>query len=162
MAELEFQSMMVSTIREILELMGVHDATVDVFSDKEGAREALIFSITVDRSESKILIGQHGVALFSLQHLLHMIARRKSNVSIDFSVDVNRYWKEKREHLRRDAEDAARECISTGRPVSLRAMLPYERKIVHATLAENERVETGSVGRGEERKVVVKPRAVFS
>ena len=91
-----------------------------------------------------------------------MIARRKSNVSIDFSVDVNRYWKEKREHLRRDAEDAARECISTGRPVSLRAMLPYERKIVHAALAENERVETGSVGRGEERKVVVKPRAVFS
>ena len=50
MAEHEFQSMMVSTIREILEMMGVHDAIVDVFSDKEGGREALIFSITVDRS----------------------------------------------------------------------------------------------------------------
>lgn len=162
MAEHEFQDMMSSTIIEMLGTMGVEDVNLDIFSGREGGRESVTFSVTVDKRDSKMLIGQHGVALFSLQHLLQMIARRKSRETVDFSVDVNRYWKEKREHLRRDSEDAAREAVATGRPVSMRPMLPYERKIVHAALAGNDRVETGSVGKGEERKVVVKPKSVFS
>jgi len=162
MAEHEFQNMVSSTIVEILGTMGIDDVKVDIFSGRDGGRESLTFSVTVDRKDSKMLIGQHGVALFSLQHLLQMIVRRKTSESVDFSVDVNRYWKEKREHLRRDSEDAACEAVATGRPVPMRPMLPYERKIVHAVLSGNDRVETGSIGKGEERRVVVKPKAVFA
>lgn len=162
MAEKEFQNVMSETIIELLSIMGINEAKVDIFAGREGGRETVMFSITVDRKDSKMLIGQHGVALFSFQHLLQMIARRKFGDHTDFSVDVNRYWKEKRAHLRRDAEEAAHEVVATGRPVAMRPMLPYERKVVHAVLAENERVETGSIGKGEERKVVVKPKAVFS
>ncbi|NTW13852.1 MAG: hypothetical protein HGA31_02350 [Candidatus Moranbacteria bacterium] len=79
-----------------------------------------------------------------------------------FSVDVNDYWKDKIRLLRRDAEEAAHQVIASGRPVQLRPMFSYERKIVHSVLADNERVETESSGRGEERKVIVKPKAVFS
>jgi spoIIIJ-associated protein len=162
MAEREFQEKMSATVAELLVIMGVENAKVDVLSSRDAAGESLMFSVTVDRHDSKMLIGQHGVALFSFQHLLQMIARRKYKNAVDFSVDVNRYWKEKRAHLRRDAEDAAHEVVATGRPVSMRPMLPYERKVVHAVLAVNDRVETGSIGKGEERKVVVKPKAVFS
>lgn len=154
--------MMSETIIKLMEVMGVENPKVDVFSGADGNRESVTFSVTVDRKDSKMLIGQHGVALFSFQHLLQMIARRTFKNPTDFSVDINRYWKEKRAHLRRDAEEAAHEAVATGRPVSMRPMLPYERKVVHAVLSENDRVETGSVGKGEERKVVVKPKAVFS
>lgn len=149
-------------IREVLGSMGIEDAKIDASTVSEGGKENLAFSVTVDRKDSKILIGQHGVGLFSFQHLLQTIVRRKTGVSPDFSVDVNRYWREKRSHLRRDAEEAAREAVATGRPVPMRPMLPYERKIVHAVLSGSERVETGSIGKGEDRKVIVKPKAVFS
>lgn len=149
-------------IRELFGMLGVDDIHIDVVSGREDGREMLMFSVTVDRRDSKILIGQHGVAMFSIQHLLQMIARRRFSEAPDFFVDINRYWKEKKAHLRRDAEDAAHEAVATGRPVSMRPMLSYERKVVHAVLAGSERVETGSIGKGEERKVVVKPKAVFS
>ncbi|MEI7749739.1 MAG: R3H domain-containing nucleic acid-binding protein [Candidatus Moraniibacteriota bacterium] len=161
MAEHEFQDGMSAMIIDILGTLGVGDPKVEVVVGKIGGRDVTTFSITVDKRDSKMLIGQHGVSLFSLQHLLQMIARRKFDGVSDFSVDVNRYWKEKRALLRRDAEEAAHDAVSTGRPVPMRPMFSYERKIVHAVLAENDRVETGSIGRGEERKVVVKPKAVF-
>jgi spoIIIJ-associated protein len=43
--------------------------------------------------------------------------------------------------------------------VALRPMLPYERKIVHAYLSQNPGIATESVGKGEERKVIVSPRS---
>jgi len=162
MAEYEFKDGMSAMIVGILETLGIDDAKVDAVTGNVGGRDVTTFSITVDKRDSKILIGQHGVALFSLQHLLQTIARRKFTDVSDFTVDVNRYWKEKRELLRRDAEEAARVAVSTGRPVPMRPMFSYERKIIHAVLAENDHVETGSIGSGEERKVVVKPKAVFS
>jgi spoIIIJ-associated protein len=162
MAEKAFQEKMTETIIELLGIMGVEGARVDVSPMRGSVGESLMFSITVDRNDSKMLIGQHGVALFSFQHLLQMIARRRHGNTIEFSVDVNRYWKEKCVHLRRDAEETAHTVVATGRPVSMRPMLPHERKVIHAVLAGNVRVETGSVGKGEERKVIVKPKAVFS
>ncbi|NTW15774.1 MAG: hypothetical protein HGA38_05450 [Candidatus Moranbacteria bacterium] len=161
MNEREFQEAVSSTIREILETMGIRDAKIDVYAGS-GDREPVMFSVTVDRSDSKVLIGQRGVGLFSFQHLIQTIVRRKYREHADFGIDVNRYWKEKKRHLRHDAEDAAHEAVATGRPIQMRPMSSYERKVVHAVLSASERVETGSVGKGEDRRVVVKPKAVFS
>lgn len=160
MNDQEYQGAVSTLISETLSAMGIGDAKVEVFAGRD-ERETLTFSVTVDRSDSKVLIGQHGVGLFSFQHLIQTIIRRKYRNHTDFSIDVNRYWKEKKGHLRRDAEEAAREAVATGRPVALRPMSSYERKVVHAVLADHERVETESIGKGESRKVVVRPKAVF-
>ncbi|NTW75342.1 MAG: hypothetical protein HGB34_00330 [Candidatus Moranbacteria bacterium] len=162
MAEPRFQEWMTEMVRELLGILGVDDMRIEVFPSREDEKETLTFFVTVDRRDSKMLIGQYGVALFSIQYLLQMIARRRFDEVPDFFVDINRYWKEKKAHLRRDAEDAAHEAVATGRPVSMRPMLSYERKVVHAVLSGSERVETESIGKGEGRKVVVKPKAVFS
>jgi spoIIIJ-associated protein len=157
-----YQEQLVVSIIEVLKTLGVNDAKVECIIGKgEPQDEGVTFSITVDKRDSRILIGQHGVALFSLQHIIQVMARKKFGMVSSISVDVNRYWKEKKELLRRDAEAAAHEAVSTGRPVPMRPMFSYERKIVHAALTLNDRVETGSIGNGEERKVIVKPKAVF-
>ena len=47
---------------------------------------------------------------------------------------------------------------NTGRPMTLEPMPASERRIIHLTLREDEDVVTGSVGQGDERKVVIRPR----
>jgi spoIIIJ-associated protein len=162
MNEKDFQSGIVSVITEILKMMGVSEVKIDSYSFQDQGYDSVMFSVEVDRGDSKLLRGQRGVGLFSLQHIVQMIARSKFGEHPRFAIDVNGYWKEKRDHLRRDAEEAAHEAVSTGRPVSMRPMFPYERKVVHAVLADNDRVETESLGRGEDRRVIVKMKSVLS
>ncbi|MEI6650420.1 MAG: R3H domain-containing nucleic acid-binding protein [Candidatus Moraniibacteriota bacterium] len=163
MSERNFQESVSGLIRDFFERLGVSPVEVNVFSGRPGVRESFVFSVNVPKTDSKILIGQHGVTLSSIQHLLQTIAKQSAGNGYEtFSVDVNDYWKDKARLLRRDAEEAAHQVVASGRPVSLRPMYAYERKIVHSVLAEDERVETESSGHGEERKVIVKPKALFS
>lgn len=158
MSDRNFQDIVSGLIRDFFSHIGIEDVDISVFSGRPGIRESFVFGITVPRSDSKILIGQHGVTLSSIQHLLQTMAKQASGTAYEtFSVDINEYWKDKVRLLRRDAEEAAHQVIASGRPVQMRPMYAYERKIVHSVLADNERVETASAGHGEERRVTVRP-----
>ena len=52
---------------------------------------------------------------------------------------------------------AAAKAAKQHRSVKLRPMTPYERRIVHIALRDDERVETASEGEGSARHVVVVP-----
>lgn len=162
MGEKNFQSVVMEALENVLEKVGVEGANVSIRSGRSGLNEAFICAVSVNRDDSKLLIGQHGATLSALQHLVSVLARRKSSEYEGFSVDINEYWKGKQSLLERDAEEAAHKAIASGRPVHLRPMLSYERKIIHLTLSKNDKVETESLGKGEERKVVVKPAALLS
>lgn len=160
--ERNFQEIVDTTIRTLFRELGMEEVEVSVFAGRPGIRESFIFSISVPKSESKILIGQHGVGLSAIQHLLQTMAKQAAGERYEtFSIDINDYWKEKYHLLRRDAEEAAHDVVSTGRPVTLRPMFAYERKIVHSVLAQNDKVETESSGHGEERRVTVKPASLL-
>lgn len=105
---------------------------------------------------SKLLIGQHGVALSALQYIIRSVLTRKLQERLDVLVDVNGYWEEKRPLLEREALAAEEEVLRTGHPSILRPMLPYERKVVHTFLVGRNKVSTESSGHGEDRKVIVK------
>jgi spoIIIJ-associated protein len=77
-------------------------------------------------------------------------------------VDINQYFTEKKQLLEKEAKQALDEALQNNISVALRPMLPYERKIVHAYLSANESVITESVGSGEERKVMVRPKPIVS
>lgn len=161
MEDRNIQSIVSKTAEELLSSMGISGVTVEMRSGNPGLKEAFVCSVSVSRDDSKILIGAHGVTLYSIQHLMQTMLRKKSDIRENFSVDINNYWKEKYRLLEQDAEAAAHEAIATGRPVHLRAMLPYERKIVHSALAGNMRVETESSGKGEARRVTIKPASLI-
>jgi spoIIIJ-associated protein len=44
------------------------------------------------------------------------------------------------------------------RPITLEPMPANERRIIHLTLSEDPAVVTGSVGMGEDRKIVIRPK----
>jgi len=155
MTKPEKVEMLKSLIKEMLEKMTFSDFTLGIREETGPDGENLVFNI--ETKESDLLIGQYGVNLRSLQHVLRAMARRKTEERLRFSVDVNDYRKEKIESLADLARNLARQVIEERRPVVLRPMSAYERRIVHMELAGNEQVKTESIGEGEERKVVIRP-----
>ena len=117
--------------------------------------EALV--INVSTPESNLLIGQYGATLNALQHLARVIARRKFEEKVKFLIDVNHYLSQKASSILEVARAARKQALEERRPVVLRPMGAYERRIVHLELAGAENIRTESVGEGEERRVVVRP-----
>lgn len=111
--------------------------------------------------DSNLMIGQHGVNLQALQHLVRLLIKKEFQQNINFSLDVNSYWEQKSQALVKEAQTAATQAIQSHNAVTLRPMAGYERKIIHAELARNERVVTESTGANENRKVTVKPRPIL-
>jgi len=155
MAKAENVEMLKNLIKEMLEKMTFSDFTLGVREETGLDGENLVFNIGA--KESDLLIGQYGVNLRSLQHVLRAMARRKTEERLRFSVDVNDYRKEKIDSLADLARNLARQVIEERRPVVLRPMSAYERRIVHMELAGNDQVKTESIGEEEERKVVIRP-----
>jgi spoIIIJ-associated protein len=73
-------------------------------------------------------------------------------------LDVEEYRSRRQKSLNELAQRVAEKVAATGRPFTMEAMPPNERRIVHMTLAENSRVTTESMGWGMGRCVTVSPK----
>jgi spoIIIJ-associated protein len=151
----EKEELLKKTTSEVLQKMTLDDFKISV--ESKGDAEGESFIVNIETSESNLLIGQYGVTLAALQHILRLLIRRGTEDKFKFLADVNRYLQAKTETLAGIARDAARQAISERKPVILRPMSAYERRLVHVELAENENIKTESIGEGDDRKVVVRP-----
>lgn len=113
--------------------------------------------VTVSNGQ-QLLIGQHGANLQALLHLLRVVTRRYLSERSTLSLDVNRYFAEKKSFLEQEANRAVKEVLESGLPLPLRPMVAYERKMIHTLLADHPQVMTESVGTGEARKVLIRLR----
>ena len=142
----------ITYIRELLAFFGEEKVTVDEYEGDEGE---LILDLTGD--DLAILIGRHGKTLDALQFLVSTATARMVGYRYPIVVDVEGYKGRQREKLESIALNAADRAASQNRSVRLRPMTPYERRIIHITLADDPRVETASEGEGPSRRVVVLP-----
>jgi len=138
----------------------LHKMTFDNFEIKissEAGPDGENLTLNIETPESNLLIGQFGATLKALQHIVRVVARRRADEKVKFLLDVNGYLRQKTSSLSEIAQAAARQAISEKKPVVLRPMSAYERRIVHLELLDSENVKTESIGEGEERRVVVRP-----
>jgi spoIIIJ-associated protein len=140
---------------EVLQKMTFDDFKIVI--EGKGDADGESFIVNIETPESNLLIGQYGVTLSALQHLLRLLVRRETEDKFKFLADVNHYLQAKIDSLAGIAIEAAKQAISERKPVVLRPMSAYERRLVHVELAGNENIKTESIGEGEDRKVVVKP-----
>lgn len=140
---------------EVLRRMTFSDFKISVEGRSDAEGES--FVVNIETTESNLLIGQYGATLSALQHILRLLVRRETEDKFKFLADVNRYLQTKTDSLSGIARDAAKQAISERKPVVLRPMSAYERRLVHVELAGNENIKTESIGEGNDRKVVVKP-----
>jgi spoIIIJ-associated protein len=114
--------------------------------------------LNIEGEDLGILIGRRAETLAALQYLTRLMVNHRSHRWVNLVVDVEGYKARREEQLVRLAERMAERAVSTGRVVTLEAMPPRERRIVHITLRNHPEVTTQSVGEGEQRKVTIIPR----
>lgn len=146
------EKIIIEKIKEILEKMTFSNIEVEV---NQNAEEASVFNIKTE--ESNFLIGQYGVNLQALQHIVRMVCKSSVPERTNFVLDINSYRQEKNNSIEIMAREAAEEAIQEKKDVVLRPMTPYERRIVHLELSQNSQIKTESIGEGEERRIVIKP-----
>jgi len=155
MSSQEKKELLKKITSEVLQKMTFENFEISI--EGKGGEDGENFMIDIETPESNLLIGQYGVTLAALQHILRLLVRREAEDRCKFLVDINHYLQAKNNSLSEAAREAARQAISEKKPVVLRPMNAYERRLIHLELAENENVKTESLGEGEERKVVVRP-----
>lgn len=143
----------IAALQDILKYFNVGEVTIDEYEGDEGE---LILDITGD--DLAILIGRHGRTLDALQFVVSAITVRSMGFRYPVIVDVEGYKSRQREKLESIARCTANKAASQHRSVKMRPMTPYERRIVHIALRDDDRVDTASEGEGSARHVVVVPR----
>ena len=111
--------------------------------------------VNIIGKSSGMLIGYRGETLNALQIILSTISNNNCNNKIRVILDIENY-RQKREKVLEDlAEKVSKTVIRTNKSITLEPMTAYERKIIHSKLQDNPKVETYSIGEGENRRVVI-------
>ena len=141
---------------EMLEKMNfeVDNAFVE---DVEGEENQALVGLTVANPAG--LIGFRGRNLAAIQLVLSLIVKNKLGEWVRILLDVNGYREEQKTRLMEMAKNLAEKCIATGKPVEMANMSSYERRLCHMALVEMEGITSDSEGEGEERHIVIKPKA---
>lgn len=111
--------------------------------------------LRITGEDTSVLIGRRGDTLDALQYLTGLIVNKDSEAYIRVMLDAEDYRKKREETLQKLARRLASNVIRSGRPAVLEPMNPYERRIMHAALQSNPKVETHSEGVDPNRRVVI-------
>ncbi|MBN2851760.1 MAG: protein jag [Clostridia bacterium] len=136
-------------LSELMGKMGM-EATINV----EDSDEKLLVDIKTNKSG--VIIGRHGETLDAIQFITSIVVNRNNPVYKKVIIDTEGYRVKREETLVVLANRLAKKAIDSKKSVSLEPMNPYERRIIHSTLQQNDKIETYSVGEEPHRKVVIK------
>ncbi|SFH81453.1 spoIIIJ-associated protein [Pseudobutyrivibrio sp. OR37] len=137
-------------------LNGVFNAMqleVNLSMDYQEADKTL--SIDLAGPEMGILIGKRGQTLDSLQYLTNLAVNRSSENYTRVKIDTEDYRRRRKETLENLARNMASKVKRTKKAVTLEAMNPYERRIIHSALQNDNNVTTHSEGEEPYRYVVI-------
>ena len=133
-------------------LLDIADLDGDIDMDVEGDR-AMVSIVGADLDQ---LVGKGGSVLDALQELTRLAVTRDTGERSRLMLDIGGFRAARREELTKIGTEAANRAKETGEAVSLTAMTPFERKVVHdAVAAAGARSE--SEGDEPRRYVVVLP-----
>jgi spoIIIJ-associated protein len=137
-------------LEEVIAGLGL-DAGIEI-DERDG-----VLTGRVEASDAGLFIGRHGQTIDAVQHLAQRIVFPEGPSPVRVVIDANGYRERRAEMLRGEADDAADDALSSGKPVELAPMPASERRIVHEYLRERGAVETHSEGNEPERHLVVSP-----
>ena len=111
--------------------------------------------VDIAGSNTGLVIGKRGETITALQHLSSLALARKNPKAPKVYLDSENYREKRIEALKALSNKVANNVIKSRRSFTFEPMSAYERRIIHSTLQENDKVTTYSVGQGIHRKVVV-------
>lgn len=111
--------------------------------------------VNIDGNSYGNLIGYRGETLNAMQIILSSIANKKVKDRIKLILDIGNYREKREKSLEELAEKVSKTVLRNGKNITLEPMTAFERKIIHSKLQENPRIETYSIGEGDNRRVVI-------
>ena len=133
-------------------LLDIADLDGDIDMDVEGDRAVVsVVGATLDE-----LVGDDGEVLEALQELTRLAVHRRTGARARLMLDVGGFRARRRSELADLGRSVAEEVARTGEPKKLRAMSPFERKIIHDAVA-SAGLRSESEGEEPNRRVVVFP-----
>jgi len=145
-------------LEEILRLADVDaDVTVRVPETPADGLGRASAVLDIEGDDLGLLIGRRGSTLAALQYMVNVMVTRKLGSRALVTVDAEHYHRRREDTLRGLARRMADRVRNSRRPVTLEPMPAAERRIIHLELSEDDDVVSGSVGMGDERKIVIRP-----
>lgn len=135
-------------LKEFFETLG---KSVDT---KTEIKDNCIF-VSITGSDLGFLIGYRGETLDAIQTLVTSYVNNRREEHIKVMVDIENYRQKREKTLVNLAKSIASTVIRERKSITLEPMTPLERKIIHSTLQNNNKVETVSIGEEPYRKVVI-------
>ena len=136
---------------ELIERLGITGECE--ITEQDGTVEILLKT-----EETGIVIGYHGEVLDSLQLVLSLMIAQKLGRFQRITLEVGDYKKNRSEYLEKLALQVKEKVVSEGREHAISSLRPWERRVMHMLLKDDESVTSESVGEGKERVLIIKPR----
>lgn len=114
--------------------------------------------VGIEAEETGMLIGYHGETLEALQLLIALAAAKKMGSFIRVSVEIGDYKKNREEWLKQLVSQTKERVLEEGQAMTLPNLRPWERRVVHMLLQDDEEVATESLGEGRDRVLTISPR----
>ncbi|SEK72167.1 protein jag [Streptacidiphilus jiangxiensis] len=139
-------------------LLDIADLDGDIDMDVEGDRASVSIVGEAPGATRTLqrLVGQDGEVLEALQELTRLAVHRETGERSRLMLDIAGFRAGKRAELAELGAQAAKDVKESGEPVRLRAMTPFERKVVHDAVAAAG-LRSESEGEEPQRRVVVLP-----
>lgn len=138
-------------IKDILKVLGYEDASVE-YSQRDGS---IVLQISGDNMGA--VVGRRGDNLDAMQYLASLVANRSEGSYVRVVLDVDDYRSKREVSLRAYARKTAIQVARSGKAITLEAMNPYERRIVHSTVQGVNGATSKSTGSEPNRRVVISP-----
>ena len=137
-------------LEELLDIANL-DGDIDTFTEGGRAHVSII-------TDAELLVGKDGEVLEALQELARLAVMTETGHRSRLMLDIAGHRDKRRRILQDLAQDAVADVNDTGEPVRLSPMNPFERKIVHDSVAAAGLVSE-SEGEEPNRRVVVLPKS---
>ena len=140
-----------SYLAQIIKGLNIEDAKLDA-SYTDG-----VVSIELSCEDYGIVIGRRGETLDSIQYLMSLAMKKRTNAYVRVAINVGNYREKRNETLRHLAQKNSAYVLRTKRRYTFEPMNPYERRVIHTAVQEIEGVESRSIGSNQDRRVVIEP-----
>ena len=139
-------------LENILALIPAEGAIVKA----EEADSTIVLNIEGDKSG--LLIGRKGRTLDALQFIVNKIVNKTLEKRARVVIDSENYRQRRQEFLVQMALSMGDKAKRIRKPVATNLLYPYERRIVHMALRDDEGLDTKSKGDDVLKKVIIIPR----
>ncbi len=139
------------------DLLDIADLGGDIDIDIDHGRASV--AIVADDESTRALrtlVGPGGEVLDAIQELTRLAVQTQTGDRSRLMLDIAGYRQARRVELVAVAEEAIAKVRSTGEPLALSTMNPFERKVVHDAVAAGG-LTSDSEGMEPNRRVVIRP-----